>query len=169
MENQKEALRAKLKSQRPNTSAGLTQQLMNLVQLLSPKTIASYQPMAGEPDVSEFNRLASQSFHLVFPRVVGENLEFAGGDLEQGAFSIFEPTGPAVSQIDLVLVPALAADEMGNRLGKGRGFYDRFLAGYQGKAYAVIFDSELLEKVPTQEHDQRVSGVVTPNRIIEVD
>jgi 5-formyltetrahydrofolate cyclo-ligase len=69
----------------------------------------------------------------------------------------------------LVLVPALAVDHRGNRLGKGRGFYDRFLAGFSGPCYAVVFDEELLEDVPVDSHDRRVSGVVTPSRTFDFD
>jgi 5-formyltetrahydrofolate cyclo-ligase len=169
MENQKRALRAQLKSQRPHSSEGLTQQLLMLVEKLSPKTIASYQPLPGEPDLSEFNELVSKQFLVLYPRVIGENLEFASGDLRSGAFSISEPTGEATAEIDLVLVPALAADFKGNRLGKGKGFYDRFLSGFAGKAYAIVFDQELLPEVPIDSHDQRVNGVITPKRIVEVD
>jgi 5-formyltetrahydrofolate cyclo-ligase len=169
MENQKQALRAKLKSQRPHSSEGITQHLLNLVEKLSPKTIASYQPLPGEPDLSEFNELASRRFLVLYPRVIGDDLEFASGDLRSGAFAISEPTGEATKEIDLVLVPALAADVRGNRLGKGKGFYDRFLAGFAGKAYAVVFEQELLPEVPTDSHDQRVNGVITPKRVVEVD
>ncbi|MEY5146576.1 MAG: hypothetical protein RL224_890, partial [Actinomycetota bacterium] len=75
MENQKRALRAQLKSQRPHSSEGLTQQLLILVEKLCPKTIASYQPLPGEPDLSEFNELVSKQFLVLYPRVIGENLE----------------------------------------------------------------------------------------------
>jgi 5-formyltetrahydrofolate cyclo-ligase len=167
MENQKEGLRKKLQSLRPHSSAGLTDQLLALVEKLNPKRIASYQPQPAEPDISEFNQLASQRFELVFPRVIGSDLEFASGPFVAGGFGILEPTGPAKTEIDLVLVPALAADRMGNRLGKGRGFYDRFLTSYSGVCYAVVFEQELLDSVPVEDHDRAVDGVVTPTLTID--
>jgi len=169
MENQKEGLRKKLQSLRPYSSAGLTDQLLALVEKLNPKRIASYQPQPAEPDISEFNKLAGQRLELVFPRVIDHELEFAGGPFVAGRFGILEPTAPAETEIDLILVPALAADRMGNRLGKGRGFYDRFLASYSGVCYAVVFDQELLDSVPVEGHDRAVNGVVTPTRIIDCD
>jgi 5-formyltetrahydrofolate cyclo-ligase len=169
MENPKEALREKLQSLRPHSSVGLTEQLRKLVEKLSPTIIASYQPMAAEPDISEFNAWAENNFQLVYPRVIGDSLEFAPGPLSPGRFGIGEPTGKRVDQIDLVLVPALAIDQQGNRLGKGKGFYDRFLSGFEGISYAVVFDEEVLETIPIEDHDQTVAGVITPKRTIVFD
>jgi 5-formyltetrahydrofolate cyclo-ligase len=60
----------------------------------------------------------------------------------------------------------LAVDKSGNRLGKGKGFYDRALAQVQGIAkYAVVFDSEILDSIPTESHDVWVTGAVTPTAI----
>lgn len=124
--------------------------------------------MQSEPDVSEFNSLASKSFQLLLPRIVGEDLEFANGQLRSGSFGILEPQGQAVpaGNIDLMILPALAVDKSGNRLGKGKGFYDRALKKFEGKSAAVIFETELLESVPCEAHDMRVSTVVTPLRYL---
>jgi 5-formyltetrahydrofolate cyclo-ligase len=169
MENPKQALRENLQGQRPRSSAGLTLQLQQLVRKLAPSTIASYQPLSAEPDVSEFNRWAEKQYHLVYPRVIGDDLVFAQGPVAPGRYGIAEPAGNEVAAIDLVLVPALAADRLGNRLGKGRGFYDRFLVGFSGPAYAVVFDEEVLASIPVESHDRKVSGVITPNRTIVFD
>ncbi len=169
MEISKEALRKKLQSLRPHSSVGLTQQLSQLIEKLQPTTIASYQPLPAEPDVTEFNELAANNFHVVFPKVVADSLEFARGPVQPGQFGIPEPLGQRVDSIDLVLVPALAIDGQGNRLGKGKGFYDRFLANYQGACYAVVFDEEVLQSIPTESHDRRVDGVITPKRTIVFD
>jgi 5-formyltetrahydrofolate cyclo-ligase len=131
--------------------------------------VASYQPIAGEPDLTEFNSwLQAMGKTLVLPRVIGENLEFATGDLVQGKFAILEPTGPSISlsDCDLILVPALAVDLLGVRLGKGKGFYDRALSAVRGvPKYAVVFDCEVLPELPKQDHDQPVTGAVTPSAI----
>jgi 5-formyltetrahydrofolate cyclo-ligase len=120
--------------------------------------------------VTEFNSWASENLNLVLPRVRGHDLEFAAGEVREGAFGIAEPQGTDVpiAEIDLMIVPALAADMAGNRLGKGKGFYDRVLANYSGKRIAVIFDSELIDSVPSEPHDQRVQIIVTPLRTIVV-
>lgn len=68
-----------------------------------------------------------------------------------------------VSSIDLVVVPGLGFDEQGNRLGRGRGFYDRFLAhtDWQGVSSGLALEDQVVEQVPTKEHDQRVDMLVT--------
>ncbi len=168
--NEKQQLRRQLSASRPQPSAGLTEQLVALVAQHAAKTVASYSPLPSEPDVTEFNSWAAGKLNLVLPRVSGHDLEFAEGKLREGAFGIAEPTGTAVpiAEIDLMIVPALAADMAGNRLGKGKGFYDRVLANYSGKRIAVIFDSELIESVPSEPHDQQVQIIVTPLRTVVV-
>jgi 5-formyltetrahydrofolate cyclo-ligase len=136
---------------------------------LNANSIASYQPLASEPDVSEFNSwVVAMGKTLLLPRISGDDLVFADGDLVVGSHGILEPQGEAkdVSQCDLILVPALAVDKVGNRLGKGKGYYDRALVAISGiPRYAVVFDSEVLSNVPTQAHDVWVTGAVTPTAI----
>ena len=168
--NEKQELRKLLSASRPQSSAGLTERLVALVEQQNAKTIASYSPLPSEPDVAEFNAWARENLNLLLPRVSGQELEFAAGEPGEGAFGIAEPKGAAVqiTEIDLMVVPALAVDLAGNRLGKGKGFYDRALANYTGSRIAVVFDSELLESVPSEPHDQRVQMIVTPLRTIVV-
>ena len=167
----KQELRKKLLASRPHSSQGLTQQLINILVETNAKTIASYSPLPTEPDVAEFNRLAGSSARVVYPRVSGETLEFAAGEKLAGALGILEPSGPAValSDIELMLVPALAVDRAGNRLGKGKGFYDRVLDSFRGLRVAVVFEGEIVESVPHEMHDQRVGMVVTPSQTVVVD
>jgi 5-formyltetrahydrofolate cyclo-ligase len=68
--------------------------------------------------------------------------------------------------VDLLLIPAAAVDRTGMRMGWGRGYFDRALASLEepGPAFAVVFDDELLESVPSESHDRPVDGVVTPSR-----
>jgi 5-formyltetrahydrofolate cyclo-ligase len=166
----KKELRAQLSQARPHSSEGLTQQLAAIVSSAGAKTIASYVPLANEPDVSEFNRLAAQSANLVLPRIVGDTLEFATGERVRGQFGIYEPTGEAVdiASLELMIVPALAVDEMGNRLGKGKGFYDSVLGSFRGLSVAVVFECELIAAVPSEPHDQRVAMIATPLRTLVV-
>lgn len=131
-------------------------------------TIASYAPLSNEPDVSEFNNwLIATGRTLCLPRVIGSNIEFAVGETTQGSFSISEPVGLSINpaSIDLVLVPALAIDSSGNRLGKGKGYYDRALGSFKCPKFAVIFDSEYLESIPKEDHDQSVDGAISPSAI----
>jgi 5-formyltetrahydrofolate cyclo-ligase len=80
-----------------------------------------------------------------------------------------EPDGLADPRprFDVVLVPALAVDRLGIRLGQGGGFYDRFLAAVDPRpeVVAVVHDEDLIERVTTEPHDQPVDAAVTPTRI----
>jgi 5-formyltetrahydrofolate cyclo-ligase len=81
---------------------------------------------------------------------------------------LLEPSGPllgveAIGAADAVLVPALAVDTQGRRLGQGGGSYDRALPRARGRVIAVVFDDELVSALPTDPHDRLVSAVLTPH------
>ena len=101
------------------------------------------------------------------------------GDLDWGtgpdgtptARGLLEPTGPrlgreAVADCDVVLVPALAVDSHGNRLGRGGGSYDRALRRATGLTIAVLYDGERVDRLPAEPHDVRVRAVVTPSGLV---
>ena len=71
-----------------------------------------------------------------------------------------------LARIELLVVPAIAADAAGRRLGRGKGHYDATLAAYGGKSVALILDSQLVPEVPVGEHDRRVGAVCTDARWI---
>jgi 5-formyltetrahydrofolate cyclo-ligase len=92
------------------------------------------------------------------------------GRLARGRFGLFEPVGPrlgptALGAADTVVVPALAVGRDGSRLGRGGGYYDRALQYARPDAVlvAVVFDDELLDELPVEAHDLRVTAVVTPS------
>ena len=94
------------------------------------------------------------------------------GALAPGRFGLSEPTGArlgveAVLGADLLLVPALAVDHRGRRLGRGGGSYDRVLARVAGAvpALAVVDDAEVVPAVPVEPHDRPVQGYVTPSGV----
>ena len=74
----------------------------------------------------------------------------------------------AINGVDLIVVPAAAVDRTGMRMGWGRGYFDKTLGSMQNcpPVYAVIFDDERLDSVPSERHDQSVDGVVTPRGIV---
>lgn len=94
-------------------------------------------------------------------------------DIAEGMFGLPEPVGEllgpiAVNDVDLLVIPAAAVDRSGMRLGWGRGFFDKTIGSMEGcpPVYAVIYDSELVDEVPSDLHDQPVTGVVTPTQIL---
>ena len=84
-------------------------------------------------------------------------------DLCEGAYHIMEPIGTPftdLAQIDLALIPGLAFDAQGHRLGRGKGYYDRFLAAFTGTTIGVCFDFQKVAEVPVDAHDIAVNRVV---------
>lgn len=118
------------------------------------QTIASYFSYGDEPDTHALNlHLISLGKSLLLPRINGESLEWVqwDGSAEQiSAQSLIpEPIGEAITDtkaIEVVLVPALAMDQAGYRLGQGKGFYDRALKDLSAFTIGIIFPHELLSQ-----------------------
>ena len=98
---------------------------------------------------------------------------YDGGSEESDALGMPVPTsellGPiAINEVDLIIVPAASVDRRGMRMGWGQGYFDKTLGSMESSppVYAVIFDHELVDTVPSERHDQRVNGVVTPAGIV---
>lgn len=135
-------------------------------------------PEKREPDIWPLIERIRREFphiRLCVPKVEGDELKnffFEGiHQLQKGAFGIQEPTQgvPTESkQIDLVLVPVLAADRTGNRLGYGKGFYDRFLANCRKDCLKIgvsLLDAET-DPLPAEPHDIRLNYLITPQGVI---
>ncbi len=92
--------------------------------------------------------------------------------LAKGAFGILEPTSEAevmpLNRLDLVLVPGLAFDVRGKRLGRGKGFYDRLLAQVSGIKCGVALDEQIVQELPAEAHDIAMNYILTPTRWIAV-
>lgn len=92
-----------------------------------------------------------------FPRVNGDKLEMVKYPckFQKGAYGVIEPIGEAVDCfIDLCIVPVMGLDNEGNRLGKGKGYYDRFFESHPNcSKVAVAFREQVLDKIVTEEHD----------------
>ena len=135
---------------------------------LGKKSIALFAPKEIEPDLDLLWELGSLVHHLVsYPRCDGETLLFRTvsvlSDLCPGRFGIREPVGGASPEhLDLIVVPGLAFTADGNRLGRGAGFYDRFLSKIPGHTVkvGVCFAFQLLLEIPVECHDVRVDAVV---------
>lgn len=96
----------------------------------------------------------------------------ADDPLEESGNMFMQPSGPIVPDeaIDLVIVPALALDDRGHRIGFGKGFYDRLLPRLTNAFRAgVVFDFELVAEVPDRPGDERVDAVITDQRILRVE
>lgn len=91
---------------------------------------------------------------------------------ESGAYGILEPSidcEDISEEVDLIIIPGLAFDVKGNRLGYGGGFYDRFLSKYpNSKRVALCYDFQILDEIPHEFFDEKVQTIISDKRIIEL-
>lgn len=138
--------------------------------------ILLYHSLPDEISSREFIAKWAGDKRLYLPRVSGENLEilpYDGMTLRPGAYSICEPEGSdtvTLSEIDLVVVPAVAYDVRGNRVGRGKGYYDRLLSGSEVDKIGIVYDCQLLEAgiIPAENHDIAVDVVITPSATLTI-
>lgn len=145
-----------------------------LPEFASARIVAGYIAMRKELDVSEALVAAAKSGkRVLLPRITDEGLVFhlhvPGEPLVENDWGVLEPNPNAeqipIADIDLMLVPALALDLRGYRLGYGKSFYDRVLPQLaHGRAVGIVYDFQLLAEVPDEPHDQRVHWIITDTR-----
>jgi 5-formyltetrahydrofolate cyclo-ligase len=181
LENLKSDLRAKMRAALANVtptvrmaaSIELCDRLKT--QMPSANTILFYSPLADELDVWP---LMEESIALgvtcALPFFDAEKNVYGARQIQHppteiitGKFGVREP-GAACAEIsldkfNLVLVPGMAFDLLGNRLGRGRGFYDRLLAGVVGIKCGVCYDGQVLPEIPHEAHDAKVDFILTPS------
>ncbi|MGD9997933.1 MAG: 5-formyltetrahydrofolate cyclo-ligase [Ilumatobacteraceae bacterium] len=146
-------------------SVELWARLADLGEYRTARTVMAFSSMPSEPDTDGlFARLDHDGKALVLPRIVDDALEPAlpGAELVAAVWGIREPQGPPVdpSTIDLVVVPGVAFTLGGARLGHGKAYYDRFLAGLTAAKVGVCFDEQLVDELPMEPHDVWLDRVV---------
>jgi 5-formyltetrahydrofolate cyclo-ligase len=167
--------------ERAIAAKGLSSELLKLVLRLGARRIAAFLPTATEPPIAELLELLHyQGVTILTPRAHEDGtMTWVSYDPDHdqvrsvlGVPEIASGDGlsttDALTEVDLILVPAAAVDTQGTRLGWGKGFYDRALSSAESLAptYAVVFDDEVLPSVPHEEHDEPVAGAVTPTRTL---
>jgi len=186
LEARKTALRDRLvtgRNRRPLAEVGvaareIAEHLLATPEVRRAATVAAYVSVGTEPGTGPLlESLATTGKRLVLPVLLPD------GDLDWGVYGgpaslaparlgLLEPVGPrlgpdAVATADVVLVPALAVDRRGVRLGRGGGSYDRALARVPVGTFvcALLYGDELLDDVPRADHDRTVTAVVTPRGV----
>ena len=143
------------------------------------RSILLYAPLAEELDVWPLlyetiasGRIAAlPRFNAVNGTYFACRIQDASADLSVGQFAIREPNercSRIAEGLDLILVPGVAFDLRGGRIGRGAGYYDRLLANAAGVRCGVAFDQQMVDDVPMEGHDLRMNYVLTPTRITRV-
>ncbi|WP_009547408.1 5-formyltetrahydrofolate cyclo-ligase [Crocosphaera subtropica] len=159
-----------------NKSNKLCENLQNYPLLQKSKTILAYFSVRQEPNLIS---LFSTDYNWGFPRCVKKSLIWHSWRREDplipGKYGILEPAANAPiltpEKVDLILVPAVACDYNGYRLGYGGGFYDRFLNSPQWHSIptiGIIFEFALLPQLPYEPWDQKLQAICTENEIISI-
>lgn len=136
--------------------------------------ILMYHSLPDELPTIAFLEKWGKRKRFFLPRVNGVNLDILPYDrsrLELGSFHIEEPTGDDLidpSEIELIVVPAVAYDKRGNRLGRGKGFYDRLLQSTRATKIGIGYDFQLFDELPVEEHDVPMDIVITQRHYITV-
>ena len=188
IDDAKRALRAELRERRRVMSAAaveaageqLSANLDDLLARHEVSAISCFLSTPFEPSTRAFVESAvARGIRVLLPITRTDGLldwtvATEDGDIAEGLFGLPEPVGEllgpiAVNDVDLMIVPAAAVDRTGMRLGWGRGYFDKTIGSMEGcpPVYAVVYDSEILDEVPSELHDQPVTGAVTPTRIHE--
>jgi 5-formyltetrahydrofolate cyclo-ligase len=187
VEHEKRALRAELRerrqllseAQRESAASAIAGRLDELIADLGAESISCFLSTTTEPGTRDFVRAAVQrGIRVLLPVTRGDGLlDWAvatdDDEISEGLYGLPEPTGEvlgpiAVNDVDLMIIPAAAVDRTGMRMGWGRGYFDKTIGSMEKcpPVYAVLYDSEVLDSLPREVHDQPVTGVVTPTRTL---
>ena len=183
----KRAMRAELRERRQLLSQaardaaadGIRVQLDELVAQVGARSISCFLSIPTEPGTRAFVAGAvARGIRVLLPITRADGLldwsvATPDGDIGEGMFGLPEPIGEvlgpiAVNDVDLLVIPAAAVDRTGMRLGWGRGYFDKTIGSMERcpPVYAVVYDSEVLDEVPSDRLDQPVTGVVTPTQTL---
>lgn len=187
VEHAKRALRAELRerrqllsdAQRETAAAAIGARLDDLVDAIGARSISCFLSTTTEPGTRDFvARAVRRGIRVLLPVTRADGLlDWAvatdDGEIAEGLHGLPEPTGDvlspmAVNDVDLMIIPAAAVDRTGMRMGWGRGYFDKTIGSMEKcpPVYAVIYDSEVLDSLPSEVHDQPVTGVVTPTQTL---
>lgn len=176
------AVRARLTARDARATATvLAERALELPELAEARTVAAYVSIGGEPGTGPLlEALRARGVRVLLPVLLPDDdldwgvYEGTGG-LVRARMGLLEPGGPrlgpdAVTEADAVLLPGLAVDGQGIRLGRGGGSYDRVLArigasGARPSLTVLLYDAELVGSVPAEPHDLPVAAAVTPSAI----
>lgn len=149
-------------------------QLERTAAFMMADNILMYHSLPDELSTIRFLNKWQDRKHFFLPRVNGVNLDILPYEetrLELGSFHIEEPSGEDfadVDDIELMIVPGVAFDRKGARLGRGKGFYDRLLATSKATKIGVGYEFQLFDSIPSEPHDVPMDMIITQKTIIKL-
>lgn len=150
--------------------------VMSLPEFQSAKTVMLYISAFKEPSTAQIlSSLILAGKKAVVPVSDTETetiiLSYTDGTFKKGAYGILEPKTviPAPrGEIDIVLVPALAFDRCGNRLGFGKGYYDKLLCGLRAEKIGICYEFQVFDEIPHEPHDILMNKIITEEKVYAV-
>lgn len=169
------AQKALLSNEEKNKAAELAFNFLeNHASFILANRILMYHSLADELSTINFIDKWSGRKEFFLPRVNGVNLDilpYSKSTLRLGAFQIEEPDGDDtvdINQIELIVVPGVAYDRKGNRVGRGKGYYDRLLNNTKALKVGVAYDFQMVEEIDAEPHDVKVDIVITDKGIYKI-
>jgi 5-formyltetrahydrofolate cyclo-ligase len=174
--DQKKVLRERFRRERRDRYMASTfVYLLSAPELNAAKCVTSYISVGDEPSTHELNtELIAHGVTVLFPRVAGKTLQWIewNGDPKnlKETHHLLEPIGKErtdVSDIDVMIIPALHIDQDGYRLGQGGGYYDRVLPNMPGWKVGLVYPEEITgDLLPREDHDVRLTAAATSDLIV---
>lgn len=156
-------------------SSLIVKKFKNLPEFKKAKSILFYIPIKNEIDTLLIIKECFGKKIVLVPKVYWQKMSAykieSLEDLEYGAFNI--PTAKRhcpifkLSDIDIIVIPGIAFDKKMDRIGFGKGFYDKFLKRFKGLKIALAYDFQIIENIPGERYDEKVDIIVTPTKIIK--
>lgn len=184
LELEKDKIREKLLSERhklrksdvSGKSKSIYKRLVNFSEIKTSKRILVYLAINSEVDTKRLIHFLISSGKELFVPAFDNNRwlisKFSGFDnLEKGPYGILQPVDKSRVEskvIDVAIVPGIAFDKDGVRLGYGKGVYDRLLKNFKGIKIALAYDFQIVEKLPQEEHDLSVDFIISQQRLLDL-
>lgn len=156
------------KTEKAELSAQIFSKIAELQDVRQASVVALFASLPDEPQTAAIIEQLAQSKRLVLPRIEGDEMEFydISEGLHEGAFGIMEPVATTPIEpnlIDVMIVPGVAFTRSGARLGRGKGFYDKYMSRKEFHAYTigVCYPCQITDNIPVEPHDKIIDSIVS--------
>ena len=168
----RKAVRARLAAMsdadKEQQSTAICHSLKAHIAVTGARVVALFSPLPDEPRIWPLVEDLSKSMAVLLPRIEGDVMNFycySPESMSSGAFGILEPVGGepvAPYEIDVMVVPGVAFTLTGDRMGRGKGYYDKYMSLEEFRAVkiGVCYDVQLVDVLPTEIHDVKIDSII---------